>query len=224
MGEGDSDLIRVAVIAPNRALRAGLGSLLSSNSQIELVGEAAELTEVLELAPVMDVIVYAIPSSMDAPSPAKLLDGLTEDEIRPAILLLVDKPDEISLQDLSLPAWGLLPLDATPDELSAAIYALHEGLLVGAPHLMVGLFKSTRSPEAGQEGGLLEGPQDPLTSRESEVLQLLAQGLANKQIAVSLGISEHTVKFHVSSIYSKLGASSRTEAVSIGARRGLVVL
>jgi two-component system, NarL family, response regulator YdfI len=136
----------------------------------------------------------------------------------------VDKPDEISLQDLSLPAWGLLPLDATPEELSAAVYALHEGLLVGAPHLMAGLFKSTRSSETGQEVGLLEGPQEPLTSRESEVLQLLAQGLANKQIAVSLGISEHTVKFHVSSIYSKLGASSRTEAVSIGARRGLVVL
>jgi two-component system, NarL family, response regulator YdfI len=217
-------LIRVAVIAPNRALRAGLGSLLSSNSQIELVGEAAELTEVLDLAPVMDVIVYVTASSLDAASPAKLLDGLTEDEIRPAILLLVDKPDEISLQDLSLPAWGLLPLDATPEELSAAVYALHEGLLVGAPHLMVGLFKSTRSSEAEQELGLLEGLYEPLTSRESEVLQLLAQGLANKQIAVSLGISEHTVKFHVSSIYSKLGASSRTEAVSIGARRGLVVL
>jgi DNA-binding NarL/FixJ family response regulator len=217
-------LIRVAVIAPNRALRAGLGSLLSSNSQIELVVEAAELTEVLELAPVMDVIVYVTPSSLDATSPAKLLDGLTEDELRPAILLLVDKPEEISFQDLSLPAWGLLPLDATPEELSAAVYALHEGLLVGAPHLMAGLFKSTRSSEAGQEVGLLEGPQEPLTSRESEVLQLLAQGLANKQIAVSLGISEHTVKFHVSSIYSKLGASSRTEAVSIGARRGLVVL
>jgi DNA-binding NarL/FixJ family response regulator len=217
-------LIRVAVIAPNRALRAGLGSLLSSNSQIELVGEAAELTEVLELAPVMDVIVYVTPSSLDAASPAKLLESLKEGEIRPAILLLVDDPDEISLQDLSLPAWGLLPLDATPDELSAAVYALHEGLLVGAPHLMVGLLRSTRSSEAGQEVGLLEGPQEPLTSRESEVLQLLAQGLANKQIAVSLGISEHTVKFHVSSIYSKLGAASRTEAVSIGARRGLVVL
>jgi DNA-binding NarL/FixJ family response regulator len=217
-------LIRVAVIASNRALRAGLGSLLSTNSQIEVVGEAAELTEVLELAPVMDVIVYVTPSSLDAASPAKLLESLTKGEMRPAILLLVDEPDGIALQDLSLPAWGLLPLDATPDELSAAVYALHEGLLVGAPHLMVGLLRSTRSSEAGQEVGLLEGPQEPLTSRESEVLQLLAQGLANKQIAVSLGISEHTVKFHVSSIYSKLGASSRTEAVSIGARRGLVVL
>jgi two-component system, NarL family, response regulator YdfI len=217
-------LIRVAVIAPNRALRAGLGSLLSSNSQIEVVGEAAELTEVLEQVPVMDVIVYVTSSSLDTASPAKLLESLAEDQIRPAILLLVDEPDEIDLQELSLPAWGLLPLDATSDELSAAVYALHEGLVVGAPHLMVGLLRSTRSSKAGQDVGLLEGPQEPLTSRESEVLQLLAQGLANKQIAVLLGISEHTVKFHVSSIYSKLGASSRTEAVSIGARRGLIVL
>jgi DNA-binding NarL/FixJ family response regulator len=65
---------------------------------------------------------------------------------------------------------------------------------------------------------------EPLTERELEVLQQLAQGLANKQIALSLGISEHTVKFHISGIYSKLGATNRTEAVRLGVRRGLVVL
>jgi DNA-binding NarL/FixJ family response regulator len=56
------------------------------------------------------------------------------------------------------------------------------------------------------------------------VLQLLAQGLANKQIALTLGISEHTVKFHISGVYSKLGATNRTEAVRLGVRKGLVVL
>ncbi len=65
---------------------------------------------------------------------------------------------------------------------------------------------------------------EPLTERESQVLQLLAQGLANKQIAASLGISEHTVKFHISSIYGKLGATSRTEAVRNGVQHGLVFL
>jgi DNA-binding NarL/FixJ family response regulator len=64
----------------------------------------------------------------------------------------------------------------------------------------------------------------PLTERESQVLQLLAHGLANKQIALALSISEHTVKFHVSSIYTKLRASNRTEAVRAGVQRGLVVL
>ena len=65
---------------------------------------------------------------------------------------------------------------------------------------------------------------EELTDREGEILQLLARGLANKQIAAHLGISEHTVKFHVSAIYSKLGVTNRTEAVSRGARLGLIVL
>jgi DNA-binding NarL/FixJ family response regulator len=65
---------------------------------------------------------------------------------------------------------------------------------------------------------------EALTERENEVLQLLAQGLANKQIALALGISEHTVKFHISAIYAKLGANNRTEAVRLGVQRGLVIL
>jgi DNA-binding NarL/FixJ family response regulator len=69
-----------------------------------------------------------------------------------------------------------------------------------------------------------EQPIDPLTDREIEVLQLLAQGMANKQIALQLGISEHTVKFHISGIYTKLGATNRTAAVRLGVRRGLILL
>jgi DNA-binding NarL/FixJ family response regulator len=69
-----------------------------------------------------------------------------------------------------------------------------------------------------------EAPIEALTERELQVLQLLAQGLANKQIAITLGISDHTVKFHVSGIYAKLGAASRTEAVRLGVRQGLIVL
>lgn len=70
----------------------------------------------------------------------------------------------------------------------------------------------------------LDGPIEALTEREQEVLQLLAQGLANKQIAGQLGISAHTVKFHISSIYGKLGATNRTEAVRIGLQIGLILL
>ena len=76
-----------------------------------------------------------------------------------------------------------------------------------------------------QDGELTgEAPLESLTERELHVLQLLAQGLANKQIALALGISEHTVKFHVSGIYAKLGAASRTEAVRMGVRQGLITL
>ncbi len=72
--------------------------------------------------------------------------------------------------------------------------------------------------------GEQDQPVEELTGRESEVLQLLTQGLANKQIAARLGISEHTVKFHVSAIYAKLGATNRAEAVRVGVQRGLVLL
>jgi DNA-binding NarL/FixJ family response regulator len=124
------------------------------------------------------------------------------------------------LAPLNLRAWGVLTPDMSAEELLAALGALNEGLLVGAPALMPfdfarPLFIENAAPD-------LSG--DALTERETEVLQLLSQGLANKQIASVLGISEHTVKFHVSAIYTKLGATNRAEAVRLGVRSGLVTL
>jgi DNA-binding NarL/FixJ family response regulator len=122
-------------------------------------------------------------------------------------------------------AWGILPVDASAGELIAAVHALHEGLIVAAPYLFSRLLDSR--PRAGVALSFDTPDQalvEALTARETEVLQLLTQGLANKQIAALLSISEHTVKFHVSSIYAKLGAANRTDAVRIGARRGLILL
>jgi DNA-binding NarL/FixJ family response regulator len=107
--------------------------------------------------------------------------------------------------------WGILPTDVSAEELTAAVHALSQGLIVGTAPL---LFESESEPSA----------QGPLTDRELQVLGLLAQGLANKQIAVALGISEHTVKFHVSSIYTKLNVTNRTEAVRTGLRGGWIAL
>jgi DNA-binding NarL/FixJ family response regulator len=128
-----------------------------------------------------------------------------------AILLLGE--DQPNVQEMKRMArvWGILPSDSSAEELTAAIHALSQGLIVGPPTL---LFETESEP--------LE--RGPLTERESEVLALLARGLANKQIAVSLGISEHTVKFHVSSIYQKLNVTNRTEAVREGLRGGWIAL
>jgi DNA-binding NarL/FixJ family response regulator len=123
------------------------------------------------------------------------------------------------LDRLPLQAWGILSLDTSVEELGAAVQALAQGLWVADPLLVrIGLphLFSTQDGE--------EPPAEPLTERESQVLQLLARGLANKQIAVALGISEHTVKFHVSSIYARLGVSNRAEAVRRGIQQGWVVL
>ncbi len=128
------------------------------------------------------------------------------------ILLLSDEPLNIrAWTRASRQAWGILPLDSSAEELITAVHALSEGLIVGASALM---FPSEEETSA----------RGPLTDREAEVLALLAEGLANKQIAAALGISEHTVKFHVSSIYSKLNVTNRTEAVREGLRSGWIAL
>ena len=103
----------------------------------------------------------------------------------------------------------MLPVNASEDELGAAVRALGEGLWVGAPALLRNLLRRPSVVEVSDTEPLT----DPLTGREIEVLQMMASGLANKQIAISLGISEHTVKFHLSSLYAKFGVTSRTEAV-----------
>jgi DNA-binding NarL/FixJ family response regulator len=197
-------LIRVAVLAPGLALRVGLREVFRGLDDVEVVGDASTLEEL----PDVDVLVL---------TSADYLPDL--DENSPAVLLLTDDLSAAS-QLMDLPVWGVLSLDASPEELSAAVRALGEGLWAGSPALLQDLLEHHPIPMLEDGDPVI----DPLTAREREVLQLAAEGLANKQIALSLGISEHTVKFHLSSLYTKLGVTSRTEAIRAGARRGWVVL
>jgi len=206
-------MIEIAILAPSIALRAGLRALFEADARFALGGEGSTLDELARLA--FDVLV-ALPSTLDAEA---LAVALAEHAEPFAVLLLSDDPSDVGmLPGLGLRAWGLLSTDAAEDELYAAAAALHEGLLVGAPALMRSLLGHMTAFNA--EELLVQ----ELTPRESEVLDLLADGLANKQIAVALGISEHTVKFHISSIYNKLGVTNRAEAVRVAARLGLIVL
>lgn len=210
-------MIRVAIVAPAIAVRAGLRSLLGDEAAIEVTGEAASLSELLPDPANIDVLVLGYQSLSDAE-----IEETLQAARDLAILILVGEQAEAVRSVLELPvqAWGLLPLEASTEELLAAVSALHQGLLVGAPSLIKPLFADLPAARDLAADDLIE----PLTDRETEVLQLLAEGLANKQIAARLGISEHTVKFHGSAIYAKLGAASRTEAVRIGVRQGLILL
>jgi NarL family two-component system response regulator YdfI len=208
-------LIRVAILASTLAVRAGLRTWLTSDEQVEVVAEAATIAEFGTLPPETDILV----ALAEATSRPDLEELIRQTDSIPAVLLLTDEPrDAQTLAGLSLRAWGLLPLDASEEELLVSIYALYQGLMVSTPAFVQPLIGQVIS--AASEERLVE----ELTEREMEVLDLLAEGLANKQIALELAISEHTVKFHVSSIYTKLGATNRTEAVRIGARLGLIVL
>jgi len=191
-------VIRVLLNISSPALRAGLRALLSSDTTIKVVNDS--LDEQNEA----DVMITSASS-------ASFLHNETDSALSAGVLLLSD--DQLNVQEMrrTYRVWGVLPTDSSAEELTAAIYALSQGLIVGAPTL---LFES--------ENETLE--HGPLTERETEVLGLLSKGLANKQIAIALGISEHTVKFHVSSIYTKLNVTNRTEAVRAGLRGGWIAL
>jgi len=213
-------VIKVAVAAPSPALRAGLRALLAADPEVDVVGEAATLSAASRIEPPVDVLVVAgsaADSMVDIPETRGV--RISTDSTPPALLLLVGDQPESSRAPYgpSWRAWGLLPVDCAAEELLAAVKALQQGLLVGDPSLM-----QPYLPSAVEN----TGPEsvEALTEREAQVLQRLAQGLPNKQIAAALGISEHTVKFHVSAIYSKLGATNRTEAVRIGVRQGMIIM
>lgn len=207
-------MTRIAIAAPNPLLRAGLRAVLSTN-ELQVVAEAASLSD---LAPQLDSLDLLLIAD----------DNLSEEAITPllgdnapAILVLSESDRAASLlRILPLRGWGIVPPDTPAAELLAAVMAVAQGLIVLHPPLATRLLDQRSNVQALDDGTLRE----QLTIRETEVLALLSQGLPNKLIARQLSISEHTVKFHVSSIYTKLGASSRTEAVSKGARHGLITL
>lgn len=191
-------MIRVLLNVPSPALRAGLRALLASDKTIKVVNDSLEEESEADVA-----ITSASHNSFSH-------DAVEAAPSLPTLFLSDDQPNVRALTR-SLRVWGILPTDASAEELNAAVHALSQGLIVGTSTL---LFESESEP-------LSHGP---LTDRESEVLGLLAKGLANKQIAVALSISEHTVKFHVSSIYAKLNVTNRTEAVREGLRGGWIAL
>ena len=202
-------MIHVTVFSPNPALRVGLRELLGEAPQISVLNEAVNLDTLDEETEVL-VLASVLPSDFQEIAPGM-----------PAILLLSDDLMDVQqLVEADVPVWGVLSPNASEDELIAAVHALGEGLWVGAPGLVRSLLRKPNRVELVGGEELIE----PLTARETEVLQWVAQGLANKQVALALSISEHTVKFHLSSLYAKLGAASRTEAIREGIQRGLIVI
>lgn len=200
-------MIRLLIAAPSAVMRAGLEALAVSSLDVELVGSFADLSAVETLRP--DVVLSAVP--LDDIPPA--FDGRG-----PAYVLLTDE---------SQPGWtrdavrqgvrAVLSRDASAAEIAASVEAAATGLAVLDPRELESLLGTAVPVHTAAE-------TSPLTARELEVLRMMAEGAANKTIAWKLSISEHTVKFHVASILSKLNASTRTEAVATGVRRGLILL
>lgn len=210
-------MIRVFIVAASPLARAGFENLLGARG-VQIVGSTAVLEAVMDLlsdaAPDI-ILIDATGDGFEAVLDSITSTGLVADA---GVVLLVDAAASSS-EALRAGVRAALPSDISPEQLFAALDAAASGLLVMHPSQASELLPAgAASRRASDE--LVES----LTRRESEVLRMLAAGLSNKEIASRLKISEHTAKFHVASILGKLGAGSRTEAVSVGIRRGLVLL
>ena len=208
-------MIRVFIIAPTPMMRAGLHAMLTT-AGLEVVGEASAPDGFVEELSAVDVIVVADERQLE--EVGRIVTGS-----RSIALVILSDSDErpvAMLRTFSLRGWSVVPMNAPASQLEAAVVAAAEGLI--ALPSMVG--ERALAQRSVVEAMNLDSLDELLTGREREVLEMLSRGLPNKLIARRLSISEHTVKFHVSSIYTKLGASSRTDAVSKGVRRGLITL
>jgi two-component system, NarL family, response regulator YdfI len=215
-------VIRVFIVAASPLARAGLENLLAARD-VEVVASNGTIDALAEMLADAAPDVVLIDSSGEPFEPmleSILASGLASDVN--VVILGEGMTPAASADALRAGIRAALPGDISPDQLVAALQAVASGLIVLHPANRSDLLPagSAASRATGELGELAES----LTRRELEVLQMLAGGLSNKEIAARLNISEHTAKFHVASILGKLGAGSRTEAVALGIRRGLVLL
>jgi DNA-binding NarL/FixJ family response regulator len=210
---------RVFIVADARLARPSLENMLASRA-VTVIGKSHNLDSALDQIPDAepDALLIEVIGENAKSSLQELVDSEVAQET--AVVVLRDQPSPDWFADaLRAGVRAILPMDVSPKQLVAAIEAATLGLVTVHPREINAII-----PAASVESRQVAELAEPLTARESEVLQMLASGLGNKQIAARLSISEHTVKFHVASILGKLGAATRTEAVSIGIRHGLVLL
>ncbi|HEX8141083.1 MAG TPA: response regulator transcription factor [Pyrinomonadaceae bacterium] len=232
-GEG-GEAATVFIVAASDVVRLGLESLIANDARFAVLGSATDLTllaaqEADGLS--VDVVVLDAEGQGEEALGAlrASLEEMNEGETHPAYVLIGGGQSEWvrdALREGLL--WAVLPRAASSDGIIAAVEAVSAGLVaLDAETLAALLSPSSRVDEPPSDEGRREAvlPEiDALTPREREVLEMLAAGLSNKEIAWRMKISEHTVKFHVASIFAKLDVSTRTEAVMQGIRKGLVMM
>lgn len=210
-------MIRVLVQASSPIAKAGLESLLQAYSALRVVENSAEDARTMAVDSPPDVLLVEAETLADVAA-RKAIDWAAAGG--PVVLLAHHPTAESVAEALRTGVKAVLPSGLAGPEIVAAIEAAAAGLVVLDASSIETLL---RAPQGLSSGGSA-APVEALTPRELEVLQLLAAGLGNKEAASRLGISEHTVKFHVASIMGKLGAASRTEAVTLGIRHGLIMI
>lgn len=213
-------MIRILLADDHLVVRAGLVALLGTQPDFEVVGEAGDGEEALRLVGQTSPDVLLLDLEMPRLDGVAVIEQLrAQGAAVRVIVFTVFDTDERILTAIRAGAQGYLLKGAPREELFNAIRVVHGGGSLLQPLVASKLMRSIRQQGEG-EGTAVE----PLTPREAEVLDQLARGLQNKEIAAALGISERTVKFHLSGIMGKLGAGNRTEAVRLALQHGLIDL
>lgn len=212
-------MIRLLIAAPSAIVRAGLASIAAQGANVELAGASSlsGMSAAVERHQ-PDVLLAAVEGHHDEPPedlPEELMALAGRDGAPAIVVLAPDLQPSWTADALRAGIRAVLPGDLGAREILAAVEAAAAGLAVLHPQDIPALVAERAVPAAQTQA---------LTPREVQVLAMLAEGHGNKTIAWKLGISEHTAKFHVASILSKLNAGTRTEAVTLGIRRGLIMV
>ena len=226
-------MIRILLADDHPIVREGLRAVLETQADFEVVAEAASGDEALRLALTLQPDILLLDLEMPILDGVETIRRLRQQQ--PAARVIVFTAfdnDERIIHAVQAGANGYLLKGAPREEIFKAIRITMEGGSLLQPVIASKLLRHMgHQPVAGSPGSSPQHlptphmpPYEALTERELEVLNLLAQGMPNKEIASQLVISERTAKFHVSSIMGKLGATNRTEAVSLAAQKGLITL
>lgn len=219
MSNDEEEAIRVAVVDDQRLFTKALSGLVDMLPGVEVVGVAYNGEEAVALCrqEEPDVVLMDISMpKMDGVSATREIRNLLPQTA--IVILTAHEEDEHVFQGIKAGAQGYLLKDAEPEDLSHAIRTVHTGATIIAPGLAQKMLKTFERGESPGSSRLIP----PLTDRELEVMRALAQGMSDKQIANSLGISEKTVGNHTSNIYRKLHIFDRTQAVIYAIREGFV--
>ncbi len=203
--------IRILIVDDHSIVREGLRAILHSEGGMEVVGQAAGGTAAVEMFSALRPDVTLLDVHLPGESGLEILSGIRKHSPSARVLMISTfDHDEDIIRALQLGARGYVLKDVGASELAATVRAVHQG-------------RKSIPPWVGDRLADRAGTED-LSDREREVLQLLAVGQANKEIAARLGISEGTIKAHLSHIFDKLGVTDRTQALLVALRRGLVHL
>lgn len=223
MEKRDDISLRVLLVAGTSARRAHLAAVISHALRNVTVISESQISAARFATSKSDILV----ADLDTPASATaMLDFLQDAPAGTGSVALIDDPDPAWVRSaLRASIHAVISRDANTEDMQMSLQAAEAGFVLLHPASVHGLLQNNPMAEPEDIGNVRftdDGLTEDLTARESEVLRLVSMGLGNKEIAARLTISEHTAKFHISSILGKLHASSRTEAVSLGIRKGLI--